>query len=178
MVFFSLKIIFNKNTLFNIFYLILVFICGSILCLTFGLEYVSLLFISIYVGAISVLFIFVVMMLQIYSGYTIRFNFYFFSFFCFIFLLIIFYFLEVNYYTLSNNFLFFNDFGYLNSITVFGFLVFKSHFILLYLCSFVLFVALFGSVYILINIKSVIYNVRSQKIYNQLSRTSGFFKKK
>ena len=54
-----------KNPVLSVFYLVLAFIQASILLLVQGIEFISLLFIIVYVGAIAILFLFVVMMLNI-----------------------------------------------------------------------------------------------------------------
>ena len=65
----SIFLIISKNPIFSILFLILVFCgCTGILIL-FGVDFIGLLFIVIYVGAIAVLFLFVVMMLDLKINY-------------------------------------------------------------------------------------------------------------
>lgn len=54
-----------KNPIISVFYLVLTFVNASILLLIQGVEFLSLLLIIVYVGAIAILFLFVVMMLNI-----------------------------------------------------------------------------------------------------------------
>jgi NADH-quinone oxidoreductase subunit J len=54
-----------KNPIHSILILILVFFLGSILLFFLCMEYFALLFLIVYVGAIVVLFLFIVMMLEI-----------------------------------------------------------------------------------------------------------------
>ena len=54
-----------KNPIISVFYLVITFINASILLLVQGVEFLSLLLIIVYVGAIAILFLFVVMMLNI-----------------------------------------------------------------------------------------------------------------
>ncbi len=61
----SLMLIFNKNPLHSILFLILVFINMSILLLTQKIEFLSLIILMVYVGAIAVLFLFIIYMLNI-----------------------------------------------------------------------------------------------------------------
>lgn len=61
----SLLIIFSNNPIHSIFFLILVFICSTILLLLLGVEFIAMLFLIIYIGAITVLFLFVIMMLNV-----------------------------------------------------------------------------------------------------------------
>jgi NADH-quinone oxidoreductase subunit J len=64
-VFTSTFIYFSINPIHSILLLILLFFESSIVLSLFNLEFISILFILIYVGAIAILFIFVIMMLQL-----------------------------------------------------------------------------------------------------------------
>jgi len=59
------SIILSKNPIHSVLFLIIVFVCSSGLLLLLGAEFLGMIFIIIYVGAISVLFLFVIMMLNI-----------------------------------------------------------------------------------------------------------------
>lgn len=61
----SLLSIFSKNTIHSILYLILVFCNGSGLLLLYNVDYIAMVYVVVYIGAIAVLFLFVVMMLNI-----------------------------------------------------------------------------------------------------------------
>lgn len=65
MISFALMVIISKNPVHSIFYLILVFCCGAMVLLSLGAEFLGLMFVIVYVGAVSVLFLFVIMMLNI-----------------------------------------------------------------------------------------------------------------
>jgi NADH-quinone oxidoreductase subunit J len=54
-----------KNPVHSVLNLVLTFILASVLLLIIGVEFLPLLFIIVYVGAIAILFLFVVMMLNI-----------------------------------------------------------------------------------------------------------------
>ena len=54
-----------QNPIHSILMLIGVFIIGSLMLTTFALDYFALLFLIVYVGAIVVLFLFIVMMLEL-----------------------------------------------------------------------------------------------------------------
>lgn len=60
----SLMVILSKHPVFSVLFLIGSFICASFLLLLLECEFLALLFIIIYVGAIAVLFLFAVMMLE------------------------------------------------------------------------------------------------------------------
>ena len=55
----------SKNTIYSVFFLILVFISISILFIMIGAEFLGMIMLIVYVGAVAVLFLFVVMMLNI-----------------------------------------------------------------------------------------------------------------
>ena len=64
LIFFLLNLILSSNTLYSILSLICIFVIFFILLLLLGVDYFPLIFISIYVGALSTLFLFVVMVLN------------------------------------------------------------------------------------------------------------------
>lgn len=64
-IFNALMIIINTNPIHSIFFLILVFVCVTILLILLGVEFIAMLFLVIYIGAITVLFLFVIMMLNV-----------------------------------------------------------------------------------------------------------------
>lgn len=57
------KVIGSKNAVESVLYLVLVFVNGAGLLVMLGMEYLGMIFVIVYVGAIAVLFLFVVMML-------------------------------------------------------------------------------------------------------------------
>ena len=54
-----------SNAVYSVLYLILVFLFNTIILISLGTEFLALIFLIVYVGAIAVLFLFVVMMLNI-----------------------------------------------------------------------------------------------------------------
>ena len=61
----SIMVIVSKNTIYSVFSLILVFVTVSILFIMIGAEFLGMIILIVYVGAVAVLFLFVVMMLNI-----------------------------------------------------------------------------------------------------------------
>lgn len=61
----AFRVIQSKNPVYSVLFLILVFFNSSALLLLLGLDLFALLFLVVYVGAIAVLFLFVVMMLNV-----------------------------------------------------------------------------------------------------------------
>jgi NADH-quinone oxidoreductase subunit J len=64
-IFSSLMVVTSRNTVYSVFFLILVFVTTSILFIMIGAEFLGMIMLIVYVGAVSVLFLFVVMMLNI-----------------------------------------------------------------------------------------------------------------
>ena len=61
----AIFVIYSTNTIYSAFFLILVFINSTGLLLISEIEFLSIMLIIIYVGAITVLFLFVIMMLDV-----------------------------------------------------------------------------------------------------------------
>ena len=61
----GLMVIQSRNPVYSVLFLILVFFHGAALLLLLGLDFFAMTFLVVYVGAIAVLFLFVVMMLNI-----------------------------------------------------------------------------------------------------------------
>lgn len=64
-IFFACLVVFFKNPIYSLLSLILVFFNTVLLLLTFHVEFLALIFLIIYVGAIAVLFLFVIMMFNL-----------------------------------------------------------------------------------------------------------------
>jgi len=61
----GLNVVISHNPVYSILYLVLFFVTGASILSLFGFDYLSLIFVLVYVGAIAVLFLFVVMILDI-----------------------------------------------------------------------------------------------------------------
>ena len=71
-VFAAVMVTVSKNTVYSVFFLILVFITISILFIMIGAEFLGMIMLIVYVGAVAVLFLFVVMMLNVTENTTAR----------------------------------------------------------------------------------------------------------
>ncbi len=71
-VFSATMVTISRNTVYSVFFLILVFISISILFIMIGAEFLGMIMLIVYVGAVAVLFLFVVMMLNINEQLTKR----------------------------------------------------------------------------------------------------------
>lgn len=70
----ALLLINTKNPVYSVLFLILIFCNSTGLLLLFNIEFISILLIIIYIGAITVLFLFVIMMLNIQTYKNPSFN--------------------------------------------------------------------------------------------------------
>ena len=61
----AIMVIISKNSVYSVFFLILVFVNISILFIMIGAEFLGMIMLIVYVGAVAVLFLFVVMMLNV-----------------------------------------------------------------------------------------------------------------
>ena len=64
-VFSAVMVTVSRNTVYSVFFLILVFVTVSILFIMIGAEFLGMIMLIVYVGAVAVLFLFVVMMLNV-----------------------------------------------------------------------------------------------------------------
>ncbi len=64
-VFAAVMVTVSKNTIYSVFFLILDFISISVLFIMIGAEFLGMIMLIVYVGAVAVLFLFVVMMLNV-----------------------------------------------------------------------------------------------------------------
>ena len=71
-VFSAIMVTVSKNTVYSVFFLILVFVSISILFIMIGAEFLGMIMLIVYVGAVAVLFLFVVMMLNVTEQLTRR----------------------------------------------------------------------------------------------------------
>ena len=71
-VFAAVMVTVSRNTVYSVFFLILVFISIAILFIMIGAEFLGMIMLIVYVGAVAVLFLFVVMMLNITEQLTKR----------------------------------------------------------------------------------------------------------
>ena len=69
-VFSAIMVIITRNTVYAVFFLILVFVTVSILFIMIGAEFLGMIMLIVYVGAVAVLFLFVVMMLNVSEEIT------------------------------------------------------------------------------------------------------------
>jgi len=64
-IFSAIMVTVSRNTVYSVFFLILVFVSISTLFIMIGAEFLGMIMLIVYVGAVAVLFLFVVMMLNV-----------------------------------------------------------------------------------------------------------------
>jgi NADH-quinone oxidoreductase subunit J len=176
----SMMVIMAQNSIFSVLFLVLSFVSSASLLFLLECEFVALLFIIIYVGAIAVLFLFVVMMLDVKTVASETKNrmkyFPFGALIGTVFLIeilsVAFKNFKVNPYQIS---VLYNEFSNwydkLDSLTEIEFLgqILYTHYVLQFLIGgFILFLAVIGAVVLTINFSK--QRVNSQIVSKQLSR--------
>ena len=153
--FFSFFVISSRNPVHSVLSLIFVFLLSAALLLCLEVEFLALSFVIVYVGAIAILFLFVVMMLDVKIGDN-SFDFlrygslsYFISF---IFLLEITkpltYLTFFSSTSFSTNYLWirwFTEIDYISNIQTIGQLLYTYYFVFFLIAGFILFIAVLGA---------------------------------
>lgn len=174
-------IISSKNSITSVLYLICVFILSALCLLLIGAEFLSVLLIIVYVGAISILFLFVIMMLnlrivEVYNSlvsyFPIGFFLGLFSFSVFFFILKKdFSFFSVNY--IDNNLL---ELGLLSNHLIYsssnlhllGDLLYNSYSYFLIFAGLILLLAMIGSMVLTVDFNYHIVQYKKVKNYNNV----------
>ena len=168
----SLMIFLAKNPVRSVLFLILTFANTAAILLVFQAEFLGLLFLIIYVGAIAILFLFVIMMLNVKpyenNTYTWLGNF---------FLLL---FISMSYFfSLISEF--FSDFTIItnypyntfyidemSNLAVFGQVLYNYYLLVFFLAGIILLIAVLGAVILTLQFK---HPNKSAKVSKQLART-------
>jgi len=174
-------IILSQNSIYSVLFLVLSFVSSSSIIFLLECEYISLIFIIIYVGAIAVLFLFVVMMLDIKTTYLAKDSLKYFPFGSFLGIVFLIEILTVVPSTFESinpyrvNFLsnyysdWFNKLDYFTEIVSIGHLLYTDYVIQFLLSGNILLLATIGPV-TLVLVRSVEIT-KTQVTFKQLSRT-------
>jgi len=176
----SLMIVTVQNSIYAVLFLVLSFISASSLLFLLEIEFVALIFIIIYVGAIAVLFLFVVMMLDIKSVNLTKDSLKYFPFGSFVGLVFLIETLLIVYKTFKNS-PYNIDFTYVNNYTnwfekidsltdleVIGQLLYTHYVVQFLIAGFILLLSVIGAV--VLTIKTTTKQEKTQSIFKQLSR--------
>jgi NADH:ubiquinone oxidoreductase subunit 6 (subunit J) len=184
---FSISILFNSlfivagiNSIYSIFLLVFTFALSTGLLFLLESEFMALIFIIIYVGAISVLFLFVIIMLDLKTQNSFKNLYKFFPFnniLVFLFLFSIFTVIynnfNTNYY--NNNFLFnFNinwlyKLDYITDLNLLGQILYTHYVVQFLILGMILLLAVLGAVVLTYNKNKILYK-NNQSTFRQVSR--------
>ncbi len=159
----SILVVFSRNPVHSVLFLILVFINAAMLFVLLNAEFVAMLLIVVYVGAVTVLFLFVVIMLGVdnlkRAVHTNRFVIFFVSLLLFCELIIVY---------LSHNFV--GAFPALVKIDTYTIasVLYTDFFYLFQVSGLLLLVAMFGAIILTLETRNI--KVRRQKVVDQLLR--------
>lgn len=169
----SIMVLITKNPVHAVLYLISTFAFAAISVLMHEVEFIGLLFLIIYIGAIAILFLFVVMMLTVKAASPLN------SVWLFLFIGVafvsfcsIFYILKNFMFTrpLIDNFMEFPDFiDFNNMIHTFGQALFNYYLFLVLIGGLILLVAVIGAVVLTLEFK---INEKKALAFRQLSRSN------
>lgn len=175
----SIMVISLSNAVHSVLFLIFLFCNVSSLLLLVGAEFLSLMFLIIYVGAIAVLFLFVVMMLNVkLQSFNLWRSFTFLPIGVLISLIFIFQFLII----IDSNFVILDNicksviwtswvkesFSYLN-IEVLGLVLYTKYSFLFLMCSLILLVSMLGAITLTVHQRN---SLKKQSVGLQLFRMS------
>ena len=173
----ALMVIRAENPVHSVLFLVLVFFNSAGLLLLLEVEFLAMLFIIVYVGAIAVLFLFVVMMLNVkmakYSKEVFRYlpvgGLILLVFFMEVFLLIEGDLISPLQASEANLYLteWFNKVDQVTNIEVIGQVMYTYYFFFFLAASVILLVAMIGAIVLTMQVQ---YNVKRQQIFQQVSR--------
>lgn len=172
----AFNIFLSNNPVHSVLFLILGFCISAVILLMFGVEFLGLIFIMVYVGAVAVLFLFVVMMVNTKKKSINNFNNFTLVFIALGTLLVMYIYFYINeaFHNLDytnineNNSYFFYNISEQNNLEIIGQILFNNYNAAVLLAGYVLLIALIGGVCLTINFKD---NKKYDESYNQLSKT-------
>jgi len=170
----SLMVISSKNPVHSVLFLILSFVNTSALFILLGAEFLAMILIVVYVGAVAVLFLFVVMMLDINF---IKLKEGFLQYLPVALILGAVLLIELIIIFLSKNLMPISKVKYLESPTFstvgntreLGNILYTNYFYLFQICGLILLVAMIGSIVLTLRTRD---GVKKQKIFNQINTNS------
>ena len=176
----SIFVFISTNSVYSVLFLILAFCNSSAILLLFSAEFLGIIYVIIYVGAIAVLFLFVVMMLNTKNTKKISSDSYLYLFAIFSFFLLgvfeIFFFFDD---FIFDSFFVFNSngssyeffFDNLTNIDVLGQALYNYFLVCFLIAGFILLVAMLGAIVLTLNFNS---SRKNELVSRQLSRSDNF----
>ncbi len=178
LIFCSILLFVSKNPVYAVLFLIVIFFISACTLILFNVDFISILFVIIYVGAIAVLFMFIVMMLDLKTNNFSSFDLYIFT------PLTVFIVLNLQIFFFYNNSVFIFDKKFdlqrfssciltdsFSNIEIFGQCLYNYYIICFLLAGLVLLVAMLGAILLTSSYRSI----RSTEfVPRQLSRSNFF----
>jgi NADH-quinone oxidoreductase subunit J len=169
-----------QNSIYSVLFLVLSFVSASSLLFLLEIEFIALIFIIIYVGAIAVLFLFVVMMLDIKTINLTKDSLKYFPFGSFVGIVFLVEILLVLFKTFQNSpyilgeFIFndytnwFEKIDTLTDLQIIGQVLYTQYVLQFLISGFILLLSVIGAV--ILTIKTTTKQEKTQSIFKQLSR--------
>jgi NADH-quinone oxidoreductase subunit J len=178
----GLKVAFSTNPVESVLFLILAFCNAGAILILFNIEFLGLIFIIVYVGAIAVLFLFVIMMLNVKIYENVLFelltknnhSIIFIFFLVYFIFIILFTYIKSIFYSnvlVQNNFISRFSVDNLNNIDVLGQILYNYYLSCFLLAGLILLVSLIGAVVLTLRFNNV---QKNQLTNRQLSRSDNF----
>ena len=167
-IFSSCMVVISQNPVHSVLFLVITFGLASINVIMLDIEFLGLLFLIIYVGAIAILFLFVIMMLSVKTQTK-------FEFIVALrtiiasFLILALSYKSFNFFSsliVPFNFSFNGD--YINNLVTFGQVLYNYYLILFLIAGLILLVAVIGAVVLTLEHKN---NIKTSVTFRQLSRS-------
>lgn len=170
---FAFFVIASQNPVHSILCLVFLFFTAAGLLILLGVEFLGMLFLIIYIGAIAVLFLFVIMMLNLKSK-NIRF-----PIFRYISIFLVFlFFVEFKTNFLNLQIFFYNfyfnpiifwylDLRTLDNAFVLGCVLYTFYFYLFFVCGLILLISMLGAISLTLHKRN---DVKKQQIYKQVEK--------
>ena len=153
----AIMVLLAKQPIQSLLSLILSFGMSSIIFMILGAEFLSLLIFIVYIGAIAVMFLFVIMMLNVK---VVELRSFYLKYLPVGIFIILFFFFELFIYIYYEFIFFFNDFFYISwidfldfkgNIYLLGSIIYSNYFILFLFLALILFISMLGSIILLVN---------------------------
>ena len=159
-IFTCIFIVISKNIVGSLIGLICLFIFSSFLFFILGAEFLSFILLIVYAGAVCILFLFIVMLLNVRTvEFFIKRDLIFLIFFILVFLVFIFFYsnffekVSLGFIILYNNFFFFfEQIFFFDNLRSLGIVLFNFYGTYVLIVSFILFISILGCIYLIKNI--------------------------
>lgn len=147
----SILLLFESNRVYSILYLIFIYMCSSILFMYMGIGLLGAFYFLVYIGAVSVLFLFSVMILDLKDSVYERDYTYMFPFLLLFVILSLQFFVfiyekDLNIYGNYENYEYYLHPNEL--LKILGIIIFMKYNIILLVCGLILLVSMVGSIYL------------------------------